>query len=92
MQSNPTLLQRRLTEDSKIIQGLPTGARNESGFVYRRHHSHSTTGTFSRYGRDRESYGMAARTPGERRTSLNRRKSQALLADGVGPEQLTEEQ
>ena len=24
--------------------------------------------------------------------SLNRRKSQALLADGVGPEQLTEEQ
>ena len=25
-------------------------------------------------------------------TSLNRRKSQALLADGVGPEQLTEEQ
>ena len=28
---------------------------------------HSTTGIFSRYGRDRESYGMAAGTPGGRR-------------------------
>ena len=36
---------------------------------------------------------MAAGTPGDRRgISLNRRKPQALLADGVGPEQLTEEQ
>ena len=29
---------------------------------------------------------------GEEGISLNRRKSQTLLADGVGPEQLTEEQ
>ena len=35
---------------------------------------------------------MAAGTPGVGGISLNRRKSQALLADGVGPEQLTEEQ
>ena len=64
MQSRPTLLQRRITEDPKIIQGLSTGARSESGFVHRRHHGHSTTGTFSRYGSYRESYGMAAGTPG----------------------------
>ena len=35
---------------------------------------------------------MAAGMPGVEGISLNRRKSQALLADGVGPEQLTEEQ
>ena len=91
MQSRPALLQRRLTEDAKIIQGYSTGARSESGFVHR-HHGHSTTGTFSRYGSDREIYGMAAGTPGGRSMSLNRSKSQAMLADGVGPEQLTEEQ
>ena len=35
---------------------------------------------------------MAAETPGVEGISLNRRKLQALLADGVGPEQLTEKQ
>ena len=35
---------------------------------------------------------MAAGTPGEEGISLNRRGSQALLADGVGSEQLAEEQ
>ena len=35
---------------------------------------------------------MAAGTPGGRRHLAERRKSQALLADGVGPEQLSEEQ
>ena len=35
---------------------------------------------------------MAAETPGVEGISLNRRKSQALLADGVWPEQLTEKQ
>ena len=35
---------------------------------------------------------MATGAPGIEGISLNRRKSQALLADGVGPEQLTEEQ
>ena len=51
----------------KEIQGYSTGARSESGFVHRLHHGHSTTGTFSRYGRDRGSYGMAAGKPGGRR-------------------------
>ena len=66
MQSRPTLLQRRLTEDPKIIQGQSTGTKSESGFVHR-HHGHSTTRTFSRYGSYRESYGMVAGTPGDRR-------------------------
>ena len=67
MQSRPTLLQRRLPEDPKIIQGLSTGGKSESSFVHRRHHSHSTTGTLSRYGSNREGCGMAAGTPGGRR-------------------------
>ena len=67
MQSRPTLLQRRLIEDPKRIQGYSTGARSESGFVHRRHHGHSTTRTFSRYGSYTESYGMAAGTPAGRR-------------------------
>ena len=45
----------------------PVGARSESGFVHRQQHGNSTTGTFSRYGSYRESYGMAAGTPGDRR-------------------------
>ena len=36
----------------------------ERGFIHRRYHGHSTTGTLPRYGSYRESYGMAAGTPG----------------------------
>ena len=67
MQHRLILLQRRLPEDPKIIQGSSAAARSESGFVHLRHHGHSATGTFSRYGSYRESYGMAAGTPGGRR-------------------------
>ena len=41
--------------------------RSENGFVHRRYHGHSTPGTFSRYGSDGDSYGMAAGKPGGRR-------------------------
>ena len=85
MKSRPTLLQRRLTEDLKRNQGYSTGAKSESGFVHRRHHGHSTIGTFSRYGSDREVTEWLQERLGVESISLNRRKSQALLADGVGP-------
>ena len=64
MQSRPSLLQRRLTHNIKRVKGQPTGARSESGFVHRRHDGHSTAGALPRHGSYRESYGMAAGTPG----------------------------
>ena len=91
MQSKFTLLQRRLTEDPKIVQGLSTGARSEGTFVHRRHHGQYTTETFSRYGSYREKYGMAAGTPGGRRHLVEPKEIAGLLAAGVGPEQLMEE-
>ena len=83
------MLQCRITQDIKIVEGLSTGARSESGFS---HYGNSTTGRFPRHGSYRESHGMAAGSVGIEGISLNHRKSQALLGDGVGPEHLTEEQ
>ena len=64
MKSRSFLLQRRLPQDPKRVQGQPTGARSESGFVHRRHHGHSTNGLFPRYGSHREKYGMTVGTLG----------------------------
>ena len=68
MQSRFTLLQRRLTEDPKNNSGLIHRCQERERFRSSTTsiHGHSATGTFSRYGRDRESYGMAAGTPGGR--------------------------
>ena len=51
----------------KEFRANPPVPGSESGFVHQPHHGHSTTGTFSRYGSYRESYAMAAGTPGGRR-------------------------
>ena len=92
MESRTSLLQRRLPQDPKRVYGQPIGARGESGFVNRRHHDHSTSGTFSPYRSYRKSYGMATGTSGVEVILLNRGKPQALPADEFGPVHLTEEQ
>ena len=47
---------------------------------------------FSRYGRDRESYGMATGMPGDRRHLAEPKGIAGPARDGIEPEQLTEEQ
>ena len=92
MKSRPTLLQRRLTEDPKECRANPPvpGARAVS-FI-----DDITVILPPEFSLDMAAIGKVTEWLQERLgvegISLNRRKSQALLADGVGPEQLTEEQ
>ena len=92
MQSRPLLLQRTLTGDPKRIQGNPPvpGARAVS-FV-----DDITVILPPELFLDMAAIGKVTewlqKRLGVEGVSLNRRKSQALLADGVGPEQLMEEQ
>ena len=92
MRSRLTLLQRRLTEDSKKIRANPPvpGARAVS-FI-----DDITAILPPELSLDMTAIGKVTKWPQERLgvegISLNGRKSQVLLADGVGPEQLTQEQ
>ena len=84
MHSRPFLLQCRLTQDTERVQGQSTGARSESGFVHRRHYDCCTTETPPQ----EEAIVKVTKWLQQRLEvegiSLNHRKLQALLADGVG--------
>ena len=87
------MLQRRLTEHPKIIQGQSTGVPGARAVLF----IDDITVILPReLSLDIAAMGKVTKWLQERLglegISLNRRKSQALLADGVGPEKLTEEQ
>ena len=92
MQSRPFWLQRRLTQDTERVHDQSTSARSETGFVHRRHYGHCTTETPPRKAAIGNVTEWLQKRLGAEDISLNRRKSQALLADGVGSEYMTKTQ
>ena len=92
MQSRPTLLQRRLTKVLKIIRANPSVPEARAvSFI-----NDITVILPPELSLDMAATGKVTECLqellGVEGISLNRREPQALLADGVGPEQLTEEQ
>ena len=92
MHSSPTLQQRRLNEDPKQFSASPPVPEARAvSFI-----DNITVILPPELSLDIAAIGKVTEWLQERLgvedISLNRKKSQALLADGVGPEQLTEEQ
>ena len=66
------------TGSLKILEGFrvnPPVLEARAVLFVHRHHGYSTTGTFTRYGTCRESYGMAAGTPRGRRHLVEQKKT-----------------